>query len=221
MGTYRSAQCGPKDLSGRAAGVVVGSGRSGSGTGPPGFIRRCEILDYWHALEYAWEFCPAALRRRIAAIRPVGSRYGDLNPAKSENPLRRLTSPSEGSWRDDLGSLILITPESPTGCSMKKSAAGIRVGWARGKRVRTPGFGRPEELERAGALPRYWTIALILRNDNGLIGIVASSHARPRLRRKLSGAWIKHPAKTDGQAMLRDTLAALEQLPAVCARFRR
>jgi hypothetical protein len=36
--------------------VIVGDGAEWIWNRATGFIRRCEILDYWHALEHAWEF---------------------------------------------------------------------------------------------------------------------------------------------------------------------
>jgi hypothetical protein len=51
--------------------VIVGDGAEWIWNRASMFVRRCEILDFWHALEHAWSFA-AVLWRGIAAGRPVG-----------------------------------------------------------------------------------------------------------------------------------------------------
>jgi hypothetical protein len=89
--------------------VVVGDGAEWIWTRATWFIRRCEILDFWHAMEHAWEF--ARLRYGESSqqadqwVRQIGV---DLKAGKVEQVIARLKRlrPQSPQLRESLQSLI-------------------------------------------------------------------------------------------------------------------
>ncbi|MBA3356243.1 MAG: hypothetical protein H0U18_09995, partial [Pyrinomonadaceae bacterium] len=43
--------------------VIVGDGAEWIWNRATMFVNRCEILDFWHALEHAWELCAEHVRQ--------------------------------------------------------------------------------------------------------------------------------------------------------------
>jgi hypothetical protein len=89
--------------------VVVGDGAEWIWNRATWFIRRCEILDFWHAMEHAWEF--ARLRYGEGSpqadqwVRQIGV---DLKAGKVEQVIARLKRlrPQSPQLRESLESLI-------------------------------------------------------------------------------------------------------------------
>jgi hypothetical protein len=89
--------------------VVVGDGAEWIWNRATWFIRRCEILDFWHAMEHAWEF--ARLRYGESSqqadrwVRQIGV---DLKAGKVEQVIARLKRlrPASPQLRESLESLI-------------------------------------------------------------------------------------------------------------------
>jgi hypothetical protein len=89
--------------------VVVGDGAEWIWNRTTWFIRRCEILDFWHAMEHAWEF--ARLRYGESSqqadqwVRQIGV---DLKAGKVEQVIARLKRlrPQSPQLRESLQSLI-------------------------------------------------------------------------------------------------------------------
>ena len=89
--------------------VVVGDGAEWIWNRATWFIRRCEILDFWHAMEHAWEF--ARLRYGEGSqqadqwVRQIGI---DLKAGKVEQVIARLKRlrPQSSQLRESLESLI-------------------------------------------------------------------------------------------------------------------
>lgn len=89
--------------------VIVGDGAEWIWNRATWFIRRCEILDFWHAMEHAWEF--ARLRFGEGSlqadqwVRQVGM---DLKAGKVEQVIARLKRlrPKSPQLRESLDSLI-------------------------------------------------------------------------------------------------------------------
>jgi len=97
--------------------VVVGDGAEWIWTRATWFIRRCEILDFWHAMEHAWEF--ARLRYGESSqqadqwVRQIGV---DLKAGKVEQVIARLKRlrPQSPQLRESLDSLIRYYSENAT-----------------------------------------------------------------------------------------------------------
>jgi hypothetical protein len=89
--------------------VIVGDGAEWIWNRATWFIRRCEILDFWHAMEHAWEF--ARLRYGEGSqqadqwVRQIGV---DLRAGKVEQVIARLKRlrPQSPQLRESLDSLI-------------------------------------------------------------------------------------------------------------------
>src|ERR1700681_671392 len=89
--------------------VIVGDGAEWIWNRATWFIRRCEILDFWHAMEHAWEF--ARLRygehsqQADQWVRQIGV---DLKAGKVEQVIERLKRlrPRSRQLRESLDSLI-------------------------------------------------------------------------------------------------------------------
>jgi len=95
--------------------VIVGDGAEWIWKRATWFIRRCEILDFWHALEYAWDF--ARLRFGEGStqadqwVRQIGI---DLKAGKVEQVIARLKRlrPQSPQMRASLDSLIRYYSEN-------------------------------------------------------------------------------------------------------------
>jgi hypothetical protein len=73
------------------------------------FVRRCEILDFWHALEHAWEFAPLRYGEGSAqADAWVHTVAEDLRAGKGQDVIARLKRlrPKTPELRQSLQALI-------------------------------------------------------------------------------------------------------------------
>src|SRR5260370_10763655 len=81
------------------------------------FVKRCEILDFWHALEHAWGF--ARLRYGVGSAQADGWVHQiaeDLRAGKVEEVIARLKRlrPKTAEVRESLQSLINYYSENAT-----------------------------------------------------------------------------------------------------------
>lgn len=95
--------------------VIVGDGAEWIWNRATMFVRRCEILDFWHALEYAWEF--ARLRYGDGSQQAdqwVHQIACDLKAGKVEEVIARLKRlrPKSPQLRQSLQSLIRYYSEN-------------------------------------------------------------------------------------------------------------
>lgn len=95
--------------------VVVGDGAEWIWNRATMFQRRCEILDFWHALEHAWEF--ARLRYGVGsrlADRWVQRIASDLRAGKVQQVITRLKrlSPNNPKVGEELAALIRYYTEN-------------------------------------------------------------------------------------------------------------
>jgi hypothetical protein len=112
--------------------VIVGDGAEWIWNRATWFIRRCEILDFWHALEHAWEF--ARLRYGEGSqqadqwVRQIGI---DLKAGKVEQVIARLKRlrPQSPQLRASLDSLIRYYTEN---ASRMKYDQYLRLGYGIG-----------------------------------------------------------------------------------------
>lgn len=89
--------------------VVVGDGAEWIWNRASIFVKRCEILDFWHALEYAWEFARSCYGEESQkADRWVHQIAEDLRAGKVEEVIARLKRmrPNSVESREKLASLI-------------------------------------------------------------------------------------------------------------------
>jgi len=89
--------------------VVVGDGAEWIWNRTSIFVNRCEILDFWHALEHAWEFARACYGEESQqAARWVHQMAEDLRAGKVEEVIARLRRmrPRSPELREKLESLI-------------------------------------------------------------------------------------------------------------------
>jgi len=154
--------------------VIVGDGAEWIWNRATWFIHRCEILDFWHALEHAWEF--ARLRFGEGAqqadqwVHEIGI---DLKAGKVEDVIARLKRlrPKSPQARASLDSLIHYYTEN---ASRMKYDEYLRLGYGIGSgavesahkqvvhaRLRQAGMRWSE----AGAR-RLLALRLLLLNDN-------------------------------------------------------
>jgi hypothetical protein len=95
--------------------VIVGDGAEWIWNRATWFVQRCEILDFWHAMEHAWEF--ARLRYGAGSqqadhwVRQIGI---DLKAGKVEQVIARLKRlrPQSPQLRESLDSLIRYYSEN-------------------------------------------------------------------------------------------------------------
>jgi len=97
--------------------VIVGDGAEWIWNRASMFVNRCEILDYWHALEHAWGF--ARLRYGVGskqADRWVHQIGEDLRAGKVKKVIARLKrlQPKEAEVRESLQALIGYYRENAT-----------------------------------------------------------------------------------------------------------
>ena len=89
--------------------VIVGDGAEWIWNRAAMFVRRCEILDFWHALEHAWEFAQLRYGEGSAqADRWVHALAEDLRAGKVKQVLTRLKRlrPQTPELRESLQALI-------------------------------------------------------------------------------------------------------------------
>ena len=167
--------------------VIVGDGAEWIWNRATWFIRRCEILDFWHAMEHAWVF--ARLRfgeGSLQADRWVRQVGMDLKAGKVEQVIARLKRlrPKSPQMRESLDSLIRYYSEN---ASRMRYDEYLRLGYGIGSgavesahkqvvhaRLRQAGMRWSE----AGAR-RLLALRLLLLNDNwaSLDGLTAVSMA--------------------------------------------
>jgi Uncharacterised protein family (UPF0236) len=95
--------------------VIVGDGAEWIWNRATWFVRRCEILDFWHAVEHAWEF--ARLRYgdgSVQADRWVHRIAEDLRAGKVQDVMARLKRlrPQTAEMRESLAGLIRYYSEN-------------------------------------------------------------------------------------------------------------
>jgi len=95
--------------------VIVGDGAEWIWNRATMFVRRCEILDFWHALEHAWEFAHLRYGEGSAqADRWVHTIAEDLRAGKVQNVIARLkrVRPKTPELRESLQALIRYYSEN-------------------------------------------------------------------------------------------------------------
>lgn len=95
--------------------VIVGDGAEWIWNRASMFVRRCEILDFWHALEHAWEFAQLRYGEGSAqADRWVHQIAEDLRAGKVQEVIVRLqrVRPKTAELRESLQSLIRYYSEN-------------------------------------------------------------------------------------------------------------
>jgi hypothetical protein len=108
--------------------VIVGDGAEWIWNRATWFIRRCEILDFWHALEHAWTF--ARLRYgdgSAQADRWVHQIAENLRAGKVQDVIARLKRlhPKTAELRQSLRGSFITTQKTLTACGMTNTS-----GWA-------------------------------------------------------------------------------------------
>ncbi len=185
--------------------VIVGDGAEWIWNRANMFVQRCEILDFWHALEHAWEFA----RLRYGE----GSTQADVWVHCIAEDLRA------GKVQEVIAGLKRLRPKMP---ELRESLQALIRHYSE-----NAGRMRYDEYLRLEAA-RLDLLALFRALDR-----MDLSHAEipQRLIRQLfeldadyaEALWAldQQPGTLDLRAMLRDTLTALDQLPEACARFRK
>jgi hypothetical protein len=95
--------------------VIVGDGAEWIWNRATMFVHRCEILDFWHALEHAWAFARLRYGQDSAqADRWVRGMAEDLRAGKVEEVIARLKRlrPQTAELRESLQSLIRYYSEN-------------------------------------------------------------------------------------------------------------
>ena len=95
--------------------VIVGDGAEWIWNRATLFVRRCEILDFWHALEHAWEFAQLRYGQGSAqADRWVHEIAEDLRAGKVQEVIARLkrVRPKTPELRESLQALIRYYSEN-------------------------------------------------------------------------------------------------------------
>jgi len=93
--------------------VIVGDGAEWIWNRATMFVRRCEILDFWHALEHAWAFARLCYGEGSRADRWVHQMAEDLKAGKVEEIIAQLKRmrPNTPELRESLQSLIAYYSE--------------------------------------------------------------------------------------------------------------
>ena len=89
--------------------VVIGDGAEWIWNRAKIFVNRCEILDFWHALEYAWDFAQSCYGEESQQAGRWVHRIGEeLRAGKVEEVIARLRRmrPKSAELREKLNSLI-------------------------------------------------------------------------------------------------------------------
>jgi len=89
--------------------VIVGDGAEWIWNRTTRFVQRCEILDFWHALEHAWAFARLCYGEGLQADRWVQQMAEDLKAGKVEAIIARLK---------------LMQPNTPELCASWQSLIG-------------------------------------------------------------------------------------------------
>ncbi|MBK5292888.1 MAG: ISKra4 family transposase [Acidobacteriia bacterium] len=95
--------------------VIVGDGAEWIWNRAPMFVHRCEILDFWHALEHAWAFARLGYGQdSVQADRWVRGIAEDLRAGKVQEVIARLKRlrPKTEELREGLQSLIRYYSEN-------------------------------------------------------------------------------------------------------------
>jgi hypothetical protein len=95
--------------------VIIGDGAEWIWNRASMFVRRCEILDFWHAVEHAWEFAQLRYGEGSAqADRWVHEIAEDLRAGKVHEVIARLkrVRPKTTEWRESLQALIRYYSEN-------------------------------------------------------------------------------------------------------------
>ena len=154
--------------------VIVGDGAEWIWNRATWFIRRCEILNFWHAMEHAWEFARLRFGEGSQQSDPWVRQIGvDLKAGKVEQVVARLKRlrPKSPQLRASLDSLIRYYSEN---ASRMRYDEYLRLGYGIGSgavesahkqvvhaRLRQAGMRWSE----AGAR-RLLALRLLLLNDN-------------------------------------------------------
>jgi hypothetical protein len=154
--------------------VIVGDGAEWIWNRATWFVRRCEILDFWHALEYAWGYAHLRYGDGSAqADRWVHQIAEDLRAGKVQDVIARLKRlrPKTAELRESLAGLIRYYSEN---ASRMRYDEYLRLGYGIGSgavesahkqvihaRLRQAGMRWSE----AGAR-RLLALRLLLLNDN-------------------------------------------------------
>jgi hypothetical protein len=222
--------------------VIVGDGAQWIWNRVNMFSRRCEILDFWHAVEHAWEFARVRYGEGSKrADRWVHQIANQLRAGKVEQVIAHLKrlNPSIPQVREKLDDLIRYYSEDTQRMHYDEY---IRLGYGIGSgavesahkqvvhaRLRQAGM-RWSELGVRNLL----ALRLLLLNDDWRLldqMDLTPLEIPQRLIRQLfeldadyaEALWAldQSPMKFNVRAMTPDTLAALEQLPAAVERFRK
>jgi hypothetical protein len=154
--------------------VIVGDGAEWIWNRATMFVRRCEILDFWHALEHAWGF--ARLRYGVGsaqADRWVHQIAEDLRAGKVEEVIARLKRlrPQTAELRESLQALIGYYSENATRMRYDEY---LRLGYGIGSGAVESAHKQvvPARLRQAGmrwseaGARRLLALRLLLLNDN-------------------------------------------------------
>jgi hypothetical protein len=101
--------------------VMVGDGAEWIWNRAGMFVRPCEIFDFWHALEHAWEFAQLRYGEGSAQTDPwVHLIAEDLWAGKVQEVIARLkrVRPKTPELRESLQALIRYYSETPGACVM-------------------------------------------------------------------------------------------------------
>jgi hypothetical protein len=120
--------------------VIVGDGAEWIWNRATWFIRRCEILDFWHALEHAWGY--ARLRYgdgSAQADRWVHRIAEDLRAGKVQDVIARLQRlhPKTAEMRESLAGSFVTTARTPAACGMTSTSGWVMVSAAVPWKART------------------------------------------------------------------------------------
>ena len=119
-------------LDAKTMGVIVGDGAEWIWNRATWFVKRCEILDFWHALERAWE-C-ARLRYGDGSAQADQWVHGiaeDLRAGNGQEVVRRLKRlrPKTAEWRENLAGRIRYSSEKASRMRYDES---LRLGYGIG-----------------------------------------------------------------------------------------
>jgi len=153
--------------------VVVGDGAEWIWNRTSIFVNRCEILDFWHAIEHAWEFAQAWCGEGSQADRWVHQMAEDLRAGKVVAVIARLKRlrPKTPELREKLESLIRYYSNNVT---RMKYDEYLRLGYGIGsgsvesahKQVVHARFRQAGMRWSEAGVRRLLALRLLLLNDN-------------------------------------------------------
>jgi hypothetical protein len=154
--------------------VIVGDGAEWIWNRASMFVRRCEILDFWHALEHAWEFAQLRYGEGSAqADRWVHEIAEDLRAGKVQEVIARLkrVRPKTPELRASLQALIRYYSEN---ASRMRYDEYLRLGYGIGsgavesahKQVVHARFRQAGMRWSEAGARRLLALRLLLLNDN-------------------------------------------------------